>query len=176
MCAYQMMQLAEAILSDREMRANYIRDRIQNEKRPVLTGRLNYPGLYKNASQARYGFSVLRSILTKHLESFQTHLHVWQGEDGQTVIMMFQASVDAYEIKRRVLQIENEHILGRLFDIDVFNSDSHLIHREQLGQSPRKCFLCGEDTFVCASRGIHSTAEKLAYCNALLKSHRNIKR
>lgn len=46
------------------------------------------------------------------------------------------------EAKRLCCRIEDEHPLGRLWDLDVIRPDSVPMSRTEIGQSPRRCILC----------------------------------
>lgn len=56
----------------------------------------------------------------------------------------FLLAADAPEIKRKMTSIEENHGLGRLFDIDVLGPDSVPLSRSVLGLPPRSCLICGE--------------------------------
>lgn len=68
----------------------------------------------------------------------------------------FLLAADAPEIKRKMTSIEENHGLGRLFDIDVLGPDSVPLSRSVLGLPPRSCLICGENAKVCARNRTHS--------------------
>jgi holo-ACP synthase / triphosphoribosyl-dephospho-CoA synthase len=53
------------------------------------------------------------------------------------------------------VDIEENHPLGRLMDIDVINV-RHQISRRDLNLSPRRCFLCDEEAHVCVRAQTHA--------------------
>lgn len=68
---------------------------------------------------------------------------------------------DALQAKRILCALEDDTPLGRLFDIDVLNSDGQKISREELGFPLRRCFLCGQPAFVCARSRAHTVADMM---------------
>ena len=68
----------------------------------------------------------------------------------------FLLDADAPEIKRKMTSIEENHGLGRLFDIDVLGPDAVPLSRSVLGLPPRSCLICGENAKACARNRTHS--------------------
>lgn len=64
------------------------------------------------------------------------------------------------ETKRICCAIEDQHPLGRLWDFDVICGDSVPLSRTEIGLSPRKCIICGEDAINCI-RGRKHTKQDL---------------
>lgn len=73
------------------------------------------------------------------------------------------AETDAGKMKRMAVELEEEHPLGRLYDIDVYDARGKGISRQELGMAGRKCLLCGNDAKVCGRSRAH-TAEALYAC------------
>lgn len=70
-------------------------------------------------------------------------------------------AIDASELKRETCSVEEEHFLGRLFDIDVYDGEGRQICRSELGLSERKCLLCERDARQCARSRAHPLGELL---------------
>ncbi len=66
---------------------------------------------------------------------------------------------DPLELKKQTCQIEEQHPLGRLFDIDVINFDGIPITRKAIGFSPRKCLICNNESRFCMRNFSHTQAE-----------------
>ncbi|MFV0361794.1 MAG: citrate lyase holo-[acyl-carrier protein] synthase [Suipraeoptans sp.] len=60
----------------------------------------------------------------------------------------------AQKLKRDMVNIEETHPLGRLFDIDVLDQGIG-ISRIEIGKSPRKCLICNDDAKICSRSGTH---------------------
>ena len=53
-------------------------------------------------------------------------------------------------------RLENEDRLGRLFDMDVLDTNGRKLSREELGLPERRCFVCSEPAKGCAWSRKHS--------------------
>lgn len=65
----------------------------------------------------------------------------------------------AEDIKRLMCIIEEEHELGRLFDIDVIRSDGSKVSRTELGMEERRCLICEKAAAICARARAHTVSE-----------------
>ena len=75
------------------------------------------------------------------------------------------------EAKRLACGIEDTHPLGRLFDLDVIDADGIPLSRTAIGQSPRKCLVCGNDAAYCMRARTHSRAELSAKINEMIEDY-----
>jgi len=66
---------------------------------------------------------------------------------------------DDMEAKRRAVETEESHPLGRLFDIDVIGHDGVPMNRKSAGSVSRRCLLCGNDARVCMRLRSHTVDE-----------------
>jgi len=65
------------------------------------------------------------------------------------------------DAKRRAVEIEDAHPIGRLFDIDVLDRDGRPIDRGAVGAQPRRCLLCDHEARYCMRAHSHTTEELL---------------
>ena len=65
--------------------------------------------------------------------------------------------------------IEEAHPLGRLFDIDVLDSEGHKLSRPQY----RPCLICGNQAQLCARTRRHTVAEMQAKIEEMLSTWKN---
>lgn len=72
--------------------------------------------------------------------------------------------------KRTACRIEDGHPLGRMFDIDVFDSTGIPISRVSIGLNERKCLLCDHEARYCMRQRTHSLQE-LQDCIQSLVDH-----
>lgn len=68
-------------------------------------------------------------------------------------------SCEAIEAKKIAVRIEETHMLGRLFDIDVIMPDLRPISRETIAMTPRKCLLCENEARLCMRLRRHTPKE-----------------
>lgn len=64
--------------------------------------------------------------------------------------------------KKRCVMIEENHPLGRLFDIDVIGEGCVPMSRTEVDANPRKCLVCGKNARLCMRERIHSLDEILS--------------
>ena len=69
------------------------------------------------------------------------------------------ADADPAYVKRVLTSLEDDHSLGRLFDIDIIRPDLSKVSRKELGKEERRCLICGGPAFVCSGRRLHSVEE-----------------
>ncbi len=58
-----------------------------------------------------------------------------------------------------MILIEDNHPLGRLLDIDVYDAEYNQISRSDLGHKPRACLICDDIAHYCIRSNKHSLAE-----------------
>ena len=103
---------------------------------------------------------VANAALTAVLECFRQHLLDIEVRDLVTGYEAYLV-VDLEPLKAKELacQIEDEHPLGRLFDIDVMAADGTPLNRAQVGHAPRRCLLCEHESRWCMRNHTHSQDE-----------------
>lgn len=74
---------------------------------------------------------------------------------------------DSKRIKNAMTHIEETHPIGRLFDIDVINSDGVKMSRNTF----RKCFICSCQAQECASTRRHSVPEMQNYIDSKIQDY-----
>lgn len=60
------------------------------------------------------------------------------------------------EAKRVAASLEEEHPLGRLFDLDVIDPTGTPVSRSAIGLEPRRCLLCQQEARYCMRNHTHS--------------------
>lgn len=154
---------AEQILLAREERVeiqNYISDRFGL---PILVVRVNYPGLHRDNNVTR---GIVNYIKDEISGSFQNNIIYSQlrfTAEGPIYIAVLKDST--IHIKETAIKIEEEHPLGRLVDIDVYDREGNGISRRELGYAMRKCYLCNDIAQCCVRARKHSIEEIIEYIN-----------
>src|SRR5699024_288715 len=91
------------------------------------------------------------------------------GYDGASILM--SVDLTPKEAKKKALELEKNHPLGRIFDIDVYIEGGRSIGRSELGLESRKCLLCGGEARLCIREQKHSLEETLEKVNKLIGKH-----
>lgn len=92
------------------------------------------------------------------------------GREAQLIEMLdLQTGFESYhllninpdEAKRTASQIEDSHPLGRMMDIDVYDSEGNAVSRADREVPTRRCLLCDNDARICMRAFTHTQAELL---------------
>lgn len=153
----------EEILNARENRVKIQQNMLQKAPTCLLSFTLNIPGPVKVFPYTKWAYEVGSSIISKGvsllngdvLEQFEAKNETgWEG--------FFALNLPPEEIKTYLLEQEEHHPLGRLFDFDVLRTDGSKLSRQELGFPERTCLLCGNPAFLCGRSRTHSAQELLA--------------
>lgn len=115
------------------------------------------PGPVKRNS---HSLIVANAALTAVLECFRgtiKDIEVHDRTTGYEAFIVTTMSND--EAKRLACKIEDEHPLGRLFDIDIIAADGAPISRTAIGQLARRCLICDQEARFCMRNHTHTQAE-----------------
>ena len=152
----------------------YCRDRrvqIQNEfikkyQKPVISFCMNIPGPIKTNPLIQKGFesgkaTLLDTLAKAKFEILESRIfHDVTGDE-----MLLCVSAPAQEIKDLTQEIEESHPYGRLFDMDVIDTDGQKLSRP----SYRKCLICDCQAQECARSRKHSISEMQDKIEKILK-------
>ena len=161
-----LMQMLEA----RESRVWEQQRLLEKYQKPLLCFTMNIPGPVKDSPLIRRGFAfgrdALRTRLPKSRVLYDAAITAVTGCEAMYVVDM-----DALALKRLCVAIEDDTPLGRLFDMDVLDSDGRKLDRELAGGGSRDCIVCGAPGRGCASRRSHSVPQLQQAANAILSDH-----
>ncbi|MBR5528836.1 MAG: triphosphoribosyl-dephospho-CoA synthase CitG [Oscillospiraceae bacterium] len=155
----------QEILDSREKRAKTQKELLEKYQKPLVCFTMNIPGPVKMDRDIAIGFAMGERLLKNAVQQqlvFSAAQTPNTGAEGFYVVDM-----DAKQLKKLVLEIEEIDPIGRLFDMDVIDITGKKVSREDVGYPRRKCLLCDEDAVVCASRRTHSL-EKLRHTTGFL--------
>lgn len=150
----------EDMMEAREKRACKQRELLERYRETLICFSMNIAGPIKNSDLIQESFSDGLEHIFSHLKMcgisvlFHDENYEFTGNEAFIVV-----SGQEKEIKEMMVDIEENHPLGRLFDIDVLNSNGKKIDRQEVGRKVRKCLLCGKEVSQCASRRFHSVEE-----------------
>ena len=139
---------------------------------PLLSLSMVSPGPVKDGAHARQAFAVALARLDE--------LFVREGWAVRSRKCVFAATgpealyvVDAppVAIKRAAVALENSHPLGRLWDMDVLQPDGGALSRSDIGESPRRCFVCGEAAHACARSRAHPLEALLREIDRMIEEY-----
>lgn len=156
------------ILEAREERYEKILELINKNLGTVLCAKINYPGRDKNTPHAKKAFEILKQIVLSAFNEKIVLAKVLQGLDGNSLLLVL--NLNMIEAKEMSIDIENNHHLGRLFDIDIYDKQGMPISREKFNLKPRGCIVCGKDARECILNNSHTIGETLDSVNTMIDS------
>jgi len=154
------------ILQEREERARQQRLLLDAHRCPLICFTMNIAGPVKTSPEIERAFAEGLSVLADRLPAESIRFR----EEKRNVtgcVAMIAAAVSAEKLKEICVSIEEETPLGRLFDLDVLDTDGRKL--ERAGQ--RGCIVCGAPGRVCAARRVHTVAHLQRATSRILQTH-----
>ena len=165
----------EEVLENREQRVLRQRSAIQTFSRPALSVTVINPGPVKDSL-------IARQVITHALEALDRLIadrgwpalfrEVHMNPTGPEALLVVGAR--SRELKEAAIRMEDEHPLGRLWDIDVIDPAEAAVTRRGLGLPSRRCLLCGEDAHACARSRAHPLRELQETIQGILNAYREL--
>ncbi|MCR5761142.1 MAG: citrate lyase holo-[acyl-carrier protein] synthase [Sphaerochaetaceae bacterium] len=143
------------VLDARENRAR-IQNKYLKTGHTVLSFCMNIPGPVKTSALIIRTFELGVSLITKAFED--NKIQIIERTDISEVTgpeLICSISCSAKVAKEICVKIEDSCPAGRLFDMDIIDTDGTKLERE----SERSCLVCGKSGRYCASRRIHTVKE-----------------
>ena len=151
------MVTLQEILDAREARVQRQMQLLAEHNKPLISFTMNIPGPVKLDRDVVIGFFVgcrqLRDALAGKI------LYAEEHKKDTGCEAFFVVDLPARELKELTVELEDGESVGRLFDMDVIDTDGQKLSREELGYPRRGCLICMEDAVVCARSRAHSVQE-----------------
>ncbi|WP_259565895.1 citrate lyase holo-[acyl-carrier protein] synthase [Enterobacter sichuanensis] len=158
----------EQVLTSKEQRARRQQAWLFQSDHTVVSVTLVWPGAVKDTGLARRVMAVANEALG---ELFRTHQWaVCRQQTLQPVTgpeALWSVAAPAWMIKHVTAHLEDNHPLGRLWDIDVLCPKTGLLKRSAIQQPMRRCFICHEPAHVCSRMRRHTLPELMRVIEAL---------
>ena len=107
---------------------------------PLVVFRINYPGEKNN-----FIVNTIYRLIDLKLD----FIYKQEVNSQEGPILLGIVDMDAIELKQRMILIEEDHPLGRLLDIDVYNENFSQLTRIQFDKPKRKCLICDDFAHNC---------------------------
>ena len=169
------MDLITEFLLDRDRRVLYQEHLLkENKDKTLVTIRINYPGIEKsNYITDNIVNTIYNEILT-YYGKFIVFEDKYKNKEG--IVAHFLFDLDFVNVKKEMINMEEEHILGRCLDIDVYtlkNDKVIGISRSDLFKKPRRCFICDLDAKICSRAQTHTIDEIKNYFEVVYKNFKD---
>ncbi len=135
------------------MRSSTQKALLAKYQKPLISFTMNIPGPEKYNRDVAIGFAVGNWMLRDTLTGRCLHREIHYRNTGCEAF--YVVDMPARDLKQLTVSLEETDPIGRLFDMDVLDTDGSGITREQMGFPRRTCLICGEDASVCARSRAH---------------------
>ncbi len=142
------------ILYAREQRVKKQKDIINSFNCPIISFTMNIAGPYKVSPLIERAFFEGIKLLKEKLSS-KSILYENIEVKPTGCEAFFSVNKNAKEIKKITSLIEESITLGRLFDMDVIDTNFTKLERE----NPRSCLICKRKGKVCSAGRLHTAEE-----------------
>lgn len=151
----------EAMLDAREKRVQSIADlKKQFPTQSIISFKLNIPGPTKSTPNYQWAFKQGIFELDQFAKCYDCQLENHTGPEAYYI-----SDLKAEAVKEAMVNLEDTHPLGRLFDLDVEG-----INRKDLGIAPRKCLICDDDAHGCSRSRKHTLDTVIDTINTLIEN------
>ncbi len=160
----------DQLLASREERWKYQQELIKTHQGLTLVClTVIMPGKVKRNS---HSLIVAQAAITALINRFAEHNRYLIAKDLRTCYEAYLLTdLDHLRAKQEACKIEDEHPLGRLFDIDVMGEDGCPISRIEIGAKARRCLLCDNEARYCMRNHTHSQEELHHKINEMVEDY-----
>lgn len=157
------------LLDSRDARQARQRDWLKRHATALVSFKVVAPGPMKDSALTRrifnHGVAALLTLAGKQGWPVreQSGRASASGPEGLLAI-----AAPAQDIKLATIGLEDSHVLGRLWDIDVLTPEGEILSRRHFALPARRCLLCEQSAAACARGKTHSLASLLNRMEALL--------
>ena len=156
------------MLAARDARVARQADLRQQHGAPLVSFTMNIAGETKVDADIRRAFDEGVRRIQRELARMNAPVLAFVEQTAFTGCeALWAVEADAALLKARMQQIEESCALGRLFDIDVINSDGMHLSRE----NERPCLICGGPVRACARSRKHSAQELFQRAHEIMDAH-----
>lgn len=145
------------ILDAKEHRVHRQNCLMQDYFSPLISMRVNYPGIHKNNYTT---FRIMKELCPVVINEFKNKImykNLQITAEGPVLTLIVNENVR--NIKKSTVKIEEGSIIGRCVDIDVYDIKGNSISRKEFGLKSRKCYICNENANVCCKTRKHNIEE-----------------
>ena len=145
------------MLARRERRVQEQEALLKKYNFPLISFSMNIPGPIKTNELIRKAFDKGKNSLLNALNDNNVIINecLEIHEDTGDEMLLSVKNIASESLKSLMIDIENTSKLGRLFDIDVIDSDGNKLSRKTF----RTCLICDKQVQECARSRTHSVKE-----------------
>lgn len=147
------------VLDRREERVYEIKKLLDEFGGTVICFKLNIPGPIKNNKMIYFVFKEGIEKIERKVKEMGLKVRFLDVKNlitGPEFLLCVEGG--ATDIKKNMVEVEEESDIGRLYDIDVEDCNGS-VSRTDIGISERTCFICNQSAKICSSSRAHSVYE-----------------
>ena len=164
------------MLLARDRRVQRREEVLARSRLPTLTLTVVMPGPIKMCPMSQTIASEANRLVRERFSSLGWVFHpLWDIEAPTGPEALYGVDCEADALKRAMVELEENHALGRMWDLDVHGSDGKAIARRNLGLAPRQCLLCDEPAHACARSRRHGVGEILAHIQHMVTQWQDLR-
>lgn len=154
----------QELLDAREQRAERQRKWGETYGQTLVVLTMNIAGPVKRTALIEEGFSLGSRLLRKRLGDRLWHWEEYRRDTGCEGF--YAVALPAEKVKAVTVELEENHPVGRLWDMDVLKPDGTKLERN----APRTCLICGKPGAACARSRAHTVEQMRERTNEILKT------
>jgi len=152
----------------REDRA-LIQKELVEESKCIISFCMNIAGPIKTDEDILFAFNEGKKEILAKLKENNIEIKKEKEVHQKTGDELFLAlDYEPLRVKKMMSEIEDEHPLGRLFDIDVLDSECNKLSRNKY----RKCLICDNQAQDCARSRRHSVSELFSKSKSIIEEYK----
>lgn len=148
------------ILSCRELRQSRQQLWLTTHHSTLISLTLVAPGPVKDTVLTRQIFNLasqaLQALFTRENWQILAAETFAQPSGTEALIAL---NLPAERVKQKMVWLEQNHAVGRLWDIDVIDENGKILSRADSGLASRTCLICNNDARICGRNQSHSFEE-----------------
>lgn len=156
----------QKILDAREKRVAKQKDILCRYNFPLISFTMNIAGPIKNTPLIERSFFEGIRLLKERLPK-NSIIHQETTIEPTGCEAIFSVNYETQKLKTICTSIEESVSIGRLFDMDVIDTNGEKLERE----IPRACLVCGASGRVCSAGRLHSVNELWSVTNAIMEDY-----
>ena len=144
----------QEILDSREARVRTQTELLHDYHTPLICFTMNIAGPIKTSPLIERAFREGVRLIDEAIRSYEV-LERREEHTNCGPVAFYSLIADPDILKERMVEIEQNHPIGRLFDIDIIDSEGRKITRS----TERGCLICGAPGRACAAGRLHPVSE-----------------
>ena len=156
----------QEILDSRESRVRTQMQLLHDYHAPIICFTMNIAGPVKNSPLIERAFREGVRLIDEAIVSYEV-LERREEHTNCGPVAFYSLNARTGILKERTVEIEQNHPIGRLFDIDVIDAEVRKTTRAE----ERGCLICGAPGRACAAGRLHPVSELTSRTHTMMSNY-----